>query len=434
MKTLQITGLFLLLFAFQMNGQEVLTLDKAVAIGLINNYEIVIAQNSLNISQNNVSPGNAGMLPAISVNAGYVNGLSDAKVKVVAGSELDNSSAHSENITAGVGLTWTVFDGMKMFIAWNKLKKLEEMSELSAKITIENTVAKIIGNYYDIIRQERVHRIFAEQVEISEFRLELAKMRFETGTGSEMEYLKARVELNADVAALSNQKTVFENSKTTLNDLLSRDVNTQFEVKDTIVVSGKLQYDSLRQSMKTANRNLILAARNRQVGQLELKAARADQFPTLDFYANYNYLRSETEANFIQYNRNFGPSFGILLSMKLFDGLNLRRQYKNAAISLQTSEIEIKQLENRLEAYLTRIYNDYGNQLEMVGFEQENLQLAARNMDIAREGYSIGSISSLQLREVQHDLLDAGARLITAEFKAKLTETELLLLSGKIIK
>ncbi|MEI6435815.1 MAG: TolC family protein [Bacteroidota bacterium] len=434
MKTLKIIGLMLLFFASRINGQEVLTLDKAVSIGLINNYEIVMAQNSFNISQNNVSPGNAGMLPAISVNAGYVTGLSDAKVKVVAGSELDNSSAHSENITAGVGLTWTVFDGMKMFISWDKLKKLEEMSELSAKITIENTVAKIIGNYYDIIRQERVHRILIEQVEISRFRLELAKMRFETGTGSEMEYLKARVELNADVAALSNQKTVFENSKTTLNDLLSRDVNTQFEVEDTIVVSGKLQYDSLRQSMKTANRNLILAARNKQVGQLELKAARADQFPTLDFYANYNYFRSETEANFIQYNRNFGPSFGILLNMKLFDGLNLRRQYKNAAISLQTSEIEIKQLENRLEAYLTRIYNDYRNQLEMVGFEQENLQLAARNMDIAREGYSIGSISSLQLREVQHDLLDAGARLITAEFKAKLTETELLLLSGKIIK
>jgi outer membrane protein TolC len=321
-----------------------------------------------------------------------------------------------------------------MFITWDKLKKLEEMSELSAKITIENTVAKIIGNYYDIIQQERVHRILAEQVEISQFRLELAKMRFETGTGSEMEYLKARVELNADVAALSNQKTLFENSKTTLNELLSRDVSTPFEVKDTIVVSGMLQYDSLRLSMKTANRNVLLAVRNKQVGQLELKTARANQWPTLDFFANYNYYRSETEANFIQYNRNFGPSFGLSLNLKLFDGLNLSRQYKNAAIAVQTGDLEIKQIENRLEAYLTGIYNDYRNQIQMIGFEQENLLLAKKNMEIAKESYAIGSISSLQLREVQHNLLDADTRLITAEFKAKLTETELLLLSGKLIQ
>ncbi|MEI7500816.1 MAG: TolC family protein [Bacteroidota bacterium] len=434
MKILSITGLLLLFFSGWVNGQELLTLDKAVLIGLTNNYGIIIAQNSLQLSQNDASPGNAGMLPAISVNAGYINGLSNANVKVITGSELENASAHSDLLTAGVGLTWTVFDGLKMFITWDKLKKLEEMSDLSAKITMENTVAKIIGGYYDIIRQERVYRILAQQVEISVFRLELAKMRFETGTGSEMEYLKARVELNADVAALSNQRTLYENSKTNLNDLLSRDVNAKFEVKDTIVVSHVLQYDSLRLSMELANKNLLLVIRNKQVGQLELKTERANQWPTLEFNANYNYYRSETEANFIQYNRNFGPSFGLSLNMKLFDGLNLNRQYKNAAISLKTNEFEIKQLQNRLEAYLAKIYNDYRNQLEMIGFEKENLLLAERNMNIARDSYAIGAISSLQLREVQNDLLDAGTRLITAEFKAKLTETELMLLSGHLIQ
>jgi outer membrane protein len=368
------------------------------------------------------------------VNAGYINGLSDAKVSVVTGSELDNSSAHSDLIAAGIGLTWTAFDGLKMFITYDRLKKLEEISELSAEISVENTIAKIIGSYYDIIRQGRVQQIFTEQVLISKFRLDLAKMQYETGTGSEMEYLKARVELNADVANLSNQQTLFENSKTTLNDLLSRDVNTAFIVKDTILVSGQLKYDSLRSSMKTANTNLLLAIRNKQVGQMDLKTARANQWPTLDIFANYNYYRSETEANFIQYNRNYGPSVGLSLNMKLFDGLNLSRQYKNAAISLQTKELEINQLENRLEAYLARIYNDYRNQIEMIGFEQENLFLAKRNMDIAKESYAIGSISSLQLREVQQDLLTAGTRLVTAEFKAKLTETELLLLSGKLLK
>jgi outer membrane protein len=432
-KTL-IIGVLFQLFAGWVHCQELLTLDKAVSTGLANNFGIIMAQNARLTAHNDASPGNAGMLPAISVNAGYVAGLSDAKVKVTTGSELENSKAHSDLLTAGVGLSWTIFDGMKMFITYDKLKKLEEASELSAKITVENTVARIMGSYYDIIRQERVVQIFTEQVSISRFRLELAQMRFETGTGSEMEFLKAKVELNADVAALADQQTLFENSKTTLNDLMSRDVNTPFEVRDSITLTGLLQYDTLRASMKKANRNLLLAVMNKRVAVSELKTAHANQWPTLGLYASYNYYRLETEANLIEYNRNFGPSVGLSLNMKLFDGLNLSRQARNAAISLQTSDLEIKQLENRLEAYLSRIYNDYRNQMQMIGVETENLVLAERSMDIARESYAIGAISSLQLREVQKDLLEAGTRLVTAEFKAKLTETELTLLSGTLIR
>jgi outer membrane protein TolC len=434
MKTISITGLFLLLLTGLLKGQEILTLEKAVSTGLVNNYGIIISNNLLLTAQQNASPGNAGMLPEVSVNAGYAAGLSDAKVSVLSGSELDNATAHSSQLAAGIGLTWTLFDGLKMFVTWDKLKQLESASGLSAKITMENTVARIIGSYYDIIRQERVQEILAEQVDISRFRLELAGMQYETGTGSEMEFLKARVELNADVAALANQRTVYRNSKVTMNDLLSRDVNTPFEVRDTIVVSGLLVYDSLRLAMRAANRNLLLSVRNRQVAQLELQEARANQWPTLDFYAGYSYSRMETEANFVQYNRNYGPSVGLVLSMKLFDGLNLQRQYRNAAISLQSGEVTVKQMENRLDAYLARIYQDYQNQIEMIGFEKESLMLAERNMDIARASYQVGSISSLQLREVQHDLLEAGTRLITAEFRAKLTETELLLLTGALIR
>jgi outer membrane protein TolC len=60
--------------------------------------------------------------------------------------------------------------------------------------------------------------------------------------------------------------------------------------------------------------------------------------------------------------------------------------------------------------------------------------LAAKNMDIAKESFKVGSISSLQLREIQKNLLDADTRLVTAEYRTKLTETELLLIGGKLLQ
>jgi outer membrane protein TolC len=433
MKKLAATGTLLFLLAGWAGAQEVMTLEQAVSIGLTNNYGIIISQNEQKEAKNNATPGNAGMLPAVGVNAGLVKGVYAAKVKVISGTELDNPSAKSDLITAGAGLTWRVFDGLKMFITLDKLKKVEEVSDLSAKITIENTMARIIGAYYEIVKQGRVLQFLTEQVEISKLRLDLAKIRFETGKGSEMEYLKGRVELNADIASLSSQKTLYENSKTNLNELLCRKIPMQFAVLDTIPVGEPLDYDTLLNSVKASNKNLLMSIRTKEIGALNVKSARASQWPTLDYFAGYNYYHSDTEANFIQLNQNFGPSFGLTFNMKLFDGLNLKRQYNNAVISLQSDDLGVKQMENRLESTLAKMYNEYHNQQEMVDFEQQNLVLAVRNMDLAKTSYAVGSISSFQLREVQDDLLKARNRLVTAQFRLKLTETDLLLLSGQLL-
>jgi len=434
MKRISITGVWLFLLICGVRSQELMTLEQAVSIGLTNNYGIIISQNALQEARNNVTRGNAGMLPKVGLNAGFTKGLNNARVKVYTGNELDISNAPSDLLTGGVGLTWRLFDGLNMFITYDKLKRLEEKSDLSARITVETTVAGIIAGYYEIVRQGRMQEMLAEQVEISKFRTDLAKKRYDTGTGSEMEYLKSRVELNADLASLSNQKTLYENSKTNLNDLLSRDVATWFAVTDTIPVAEIMPYDSLLNSLKTTNHNLLLSAKDKQIGELNLKSAQAVQWPTLDFNTGFNYFRNETEANFIQYNRNYGPSMGLTLNMKLFDGLNQKRQYRNAVISLQSYELGFKQVESKLITFLSGIFNEYRNQHEMIGFERENLQLAVRNMDLAKQSFAVGSISSLQLREVQEDLLAARNRLVTAQFIAKLTETELLLLSGRLVK
>jgi len=320
-----------------------------------------------------------------------------------------------------------------MFITYDKLRKIEGASELSGKITVENTVARIIAGYYDIVRQGRIQTMLKEQVDISKFRLELAKMQYETGTGSEMEYLKSRVELNADIANLSNQETLLKNSKTTLNDLLAREVQSDITVADTIPVGETLNFDQLLETLARANRNLQLLDKERQIAELDVRSAQAAQWPTLDFHAGYNYYRNETEASFIQYNRYFGPSMGLTLNLTLFDGLNLKRKYKNAVLSLEAQQVAVQQMESQLQAQLSRIFNEYRNQLELIGFERENLTLAIKSMDLARKSYEVGSISSLQLREIQQDLLTARNRLLMAEFNVKLTETELLLMSGKLV-
>jgi len=429
-----IIGIILIFAAGTAVAQDILTLDRAIEIGLSNNYGINIAKNSQKIAVNNATPGNAGMLPKIDVNAGYGYGIRNAYVTNVSGLELKDPDANSTLAVAGINLNWTLFDGLRMFIAYDKLKKLEEIGDLNVKISVENTLAGIMISYYDIIRQQKQTAIMNEQVGISQFRLDLAKLKYETGSGSELEFLKAKVELNADIANLSSQKTVSVNSLATLNELMAREVTLQFDVRDTILLNYQLNYDSLRAGMKAANRNLLLYNRNMEMSGLNMKSARAVQWPVIGMTTGVNYMNSQTEASITNYNRNFGAVIGVTAYMNIFNGLNLQREYRNAKISYASSELEIKQYENKLDAYLLKIYNEYINQLELVTFEQQNVDLARKNMEIAKESFEVGSISSLQLREIQRNLLYSDTRLVEAEFRTKLTETALLLLSGKLLK
>jgi outer membrane protein TolC len=351
---------------------------------------------------------------------------------MVSGQMLDDVHASSDLITGGLNLNWTLFDGCDMFIRYDKLKTLEEIGSLNLKIAVENTVAGITIAYCNIIRQAAEVQILKEQVGISTLRLELAQTRYETGSGSEMEWLKARVERNADIAALAERETRYLNAWTYLNQILSRDISTPYEVRDSIVLTDTLTLDTIRQRMISFNHELLLAGKEAETAALDIRSARAQQFPEIDFLAGVNYLRNESEASMVRYNRLFGPTVGITARINVFDGLNLNRIRQDAQITLLNKEFEEQRLRLRLEAWMIRLFNEYINQLQLVGFESENLELARRNMDIALESYAVGSISSLQLREIQKDLLDARVRLLTAQYETKTRETELLLLTGTL--
>jgi outer membrane protein len=417
------------------SGQAQLSLEEAVATGLERNYGVLIAKNLAAIAHNDVSPGHAGMLPHIDVNGAYNKSITQAKVDVTSSAtELDISDAGTDIVTAGVTLEWTLFDGLNMFITRDKLKKLDEMGAMAFKKAMEQTVADIIVNYMDIARQQMKVEVLKQQVSLSQFRLEIATTKKNVGMGSDVEYLQAQVDLHGDESALFDENTTLANVKAGLNELLSRDITTEYTVTDTITLLPVMDFLTLQQNTLADNKDLLLSGMNKDVVTLEKKSLSAQRYPYITFNAGYNYLRNETEASFIKYNRQLGPQFGISAGINLFDGFNLQRQIQNARIDLLNADLQMKQTQNQLESELVKRYNDYRNQLQQIDFEKKNIDLAQKNMDVAKESYSVGAISPVQLRQVQENLVTASYRLIDALYGTKVKETELLLLSGQLVK
>lgn len=137
------------------NAQEVLTLESAVKIALENNYEIKIATNNLTIQKTNVAIGNAGMLPTVTANVLDNNSIQNSSQTRQDGTENELDNAKNNNLTYGVGLNWTIFDGLRMFARMDQLKELQKLGETQLKLTLITRISDVNAAYYDLVQQQQ---------------------------------------------------------------------------------------------------------------------------------------------------------------------------------------------------------------------------------------------------------------------------------------
>jgi outer membrane protein TolC len=78
-------------------------------------------------------------------------------------------------------------------------------------------------------------------------------------------------------------------------------------------------------------------------------------------------------------------------------------------------------------------FQNYEQQKKALALEEENILLARENLDIVFETYKLGVATLIQLKLAQNSLADAENRLIEARYNAKLSETELMRLSGQLL-
>ena len=86
------------------------------------------------------------------------------------------------------------------------------------------------------------------------------------------------------------------------------------------------------------------------------------------------------------------------------------------------------------DAQLSNSYEQYKNSIKLVTLESENYKVAQENVAIGLERLKLGSTTPLEFRETQRQLINAKSRLVAAQYEAKNAETELLRISGQLVK
>ena len=425
---------FILLLSFlpKTQAQQLLTLEDAVKTALENNYEIRISKNDLTMDQTNVSVGNAGMLPKLSANVVDNNSIQNTTQTRSDGTVNKLNNAKNNSLTYGVGLDWTVFDGFKMFAKLDQLKATKQLGEAELKLTIITKISDVTSTYYDLVQQQQQLAALDSTIVISNQRLSVAQNRYTIGKASKLEVLNAQVDLNTDTTTLLKQKELYNNTKTLLNQLLARDVKTDFKVVDVIAVDNQLQLPELLTLAEKQNPQLEAQILNKRIAELQLKQVKADRYPVVKVNSAYNFTESESSLGFVTQSSSKGLNYGFTATMNLFDGFAQRRNERIAKLQIENSNVAIEQQNKALETTLTTAYQTYMTNLELVKLEQQNEAIAQQNMEITLSKFKIGTITPVEFRAAQLNYINAKVRYSNAQFQAKLSEINLKELAGNL--
>lgn len=416
-------------------AQDVYSLRECIETGLERNYSIRIIRNEQQISDNNATPGNAGYLPTVDMSGGFSGSVNNNRNKLMDGTTEKQNGVNSETGNIGLNVNWTVFDGFGIQAEYSRLKELQRMGELNTRMTIEDFVADLSTEYYNRIRQNIRLRNLRSSLDLSRERVRIAEERYHIGSGSRMDLQQAQVDFNSDSSKVLNQLEVVNTSRIRLNELMAiENVEENIAVKDSVIYPNIfLDEVELWKSTIESNASLLIAQKNKTLSELDYKKVKSRNYPYIKLNAGYGYTANWYEVGTTDLQQRLGLNYGVTVGLSLFDGLNRRRERRNARIEIENKELRMQELELALRADMSNLWMAYQNNLDLWSLEKENLVVAQENYRIAIDRYKLGELSGIELREAQNSLLEAEERQSIAEYSTKLCEVSLLQLSGQIL-
>lgn len=414
--------------------QEPLDLEKALQLGLENNLQVKIGVENRSLRELDKKIA-AGSLFMPSINANYLRSFATEDVTQTFVSDPKNPRQIDAAKSKNKAYSFVGIYGFRpeSLLTMRRLGVLEEISDLDAKVIVENTVAGISTAYYRLILELQRLKVLQQTLFLSKARLDISQAQYELGGAGKRDFLAAQVDYNGDSSLLMTQYQVIQNARVNLNELLAADPDTNFLIQDsTITIGDRLILDSLYESAFLENKLLLVNQRNNNEAFLRIKELQASRLPGINLNSSFNNSVFNSDAGFLIQNERQGLNYGGTITFNLFSGLTLNRRIQSAKVNQRIQDYSLEQYEIQLKSDIQRAYNTYENNLGLLSIEQTNYQVAKENSEIALERFRLGIASYLEFRDAQVNLLSAENRLITSIFQIKQQEIELLRLSGKI--
>lgn len=426
--------IFILLFAGAISqAQERLTLEDAIEKALKHNFDILVSQTDAAKAAANNTLGNAGFLPYVGANGTVSKGSSNSNITFSDGRVQNVTNGGSYSYNGAVTLSWTLFDGGKMFILKKQLNEYEKIGEVALKAQIQSTVSQVTQLYAQAVWQQQQQFAIDTGITLAAIRMNLSLVKFQTGASAKTDYLQALVDYNARRSDSLNQQTNLIGSIASLNELMGEDAEQQYLLDDSLIINTHMAPTD-EERLREDNLALDVARKNAYASKLGIGIARSYHFPLLAVNGGYNYSHSETQAGYSSSSTNYGPNGNLTLSVPIFQGFNINRTVKVASLQAMRDELLYGKQQLELSRQYRSTWFAYKTSVKAYHLEHQNIKAARENLYIQEERFKVGVSTTLDARQAENDYVQALLRFYTSIYNVKVNQTKVLELESKLVQ
>ena len=409
-----------------------LTAQEAVDMALQNNLSIQIAQTDLDIARINNNWGNSGKWPTVNANFSNTESLINLDQKLSNGTSIERNGSTQNVTNANIAASWRIYNGMRVRATKSRFEELEKIGGINLKQQVATVTYDVLLTYYNIVRYKQQVVALGAIIDLSRERFKIAETRFNVGSAAKTDMLQATTDLNEQEISLFNIQKQIDQSKAILNNLMKRPPETPLDTKDTTFNVQQIRLGDFVSKLDSQNYDLLRAQREREVLLQEHQIINSARLPVVSLNSTTSFNRTMASAGLFLTNQTYGPNLGVSVGIPIYNSNITKTQLRVNETQQKQQTLVTEQLRDQLQRDLFIAFREYQDALRTLEKEQLNVKAAEENNFIATERFKKLQGNSIELRQAQLSLVDAKDKLINAEFRAKVAETTIELISGEV--
>ncbi len=413
----------------QAQQQAAIDLDQLIEIGLANHTDIQIAEKALKSAKAGYMSSYSGLIPSISTSV--TQNISAKETQD------DRGTYIAPDVSSSLSIGQTIFDGGS---AWYN-RKVGSNSVKKAQIDYQNARQTLVLNvkqaYYNFLSKMKLLTVAEEALDLGLKQLELVEERYRLQAVRLTDLLKARVSVGERRIQVANARSTIVQAQTSLNLAIGQSPDLPLVVVDDSTGIGNLIDKPVAVASMMSN-NPALLSQNYAVAnsRLTAKMARGNLLPTVTVGYSLTAIGSGGLADAFSHLQDAylkeQATMGMRISIPLFTGFGNSSNYRRARQAAMIEEDNQLALERDLLGSLENTYAGLLALHEIYPINQEVLQSAEADVELASEQYRLGVISILDLLDAQVSLISARSTLVRTTYDIKTAEAQLAALIGTI--
>jgi len=391
------------------NVPERLDLDYALAYALDNNFAIRQARERIRQQEGIVLEVRSARIPNVGATAGYQRNADEVST---------NGRDHSWSVD--ITASQLLYSGGGVSANVKRQQLALDAAVLALRAVINDALVDVRIRFFTVLLNREKILVQEQNTELLQRQLQDVKNRFEAGTVSNFEVLRAEVALANAQPALITARNDYRLSIEELRQALGYVAVNETNVTKVPEFLGTLEFKpasfELRTALATAREqrpDLLRLAKLTDAAEQGVISSRSGYLPTVSAFGSYDFRRAPVSSAKSSLD---GWTVGVQSSWDIFDGRATAGRVAQARSFLEQTRLALAEAQLNTDVEVRRAISTFQQATELAEASQKVVSQAEEAVRLANARYAAGTATQLDVLTSQVDLTTARLNQVQAYY------------------